>query len=84
MILTVHARPGARESRLVEWIDDDTARIDIKAPPEKGKANKELVRYLAKEMGIAKSDIEIIRGATARMKQLEVPANALKAWQNRI
>lgn len=44
----------------------------LTSPPEDGKANKELIAFLAKSWRCAQSDILIIRGATSRTKVLEV------------
>ncbi|MBI4592203.1 DUF167 domain-containing protein [Candidatus Uhrbacteria bacterium] len=71
MIYTVHVKPGAHKEHL-EWIDEDTLKISVTAPPEKGKANKAVIEALAQELGIAKSTIELIRGGTARIKQFKI------------
>lgn len=71
MILTVHVKPGASKESL-EWLDEDTLKISVTAPPEKGKANKAVIEAIAEELGIAKSTIELIRGGTARIKQFKI------------
>lgn len=71
MIITVHVKPAARTNSC-EWIDEDTAKISIIAAPEKGKANKAVIDMLAKELGIPKTSINIIRGSTAKIKQFEI------------
>ena len=45
----------------------------LAAPPAEGKANDELVRFLARESGVARGDIRIVRGASSRLKVVEVP-----------
>ena len=42
--------------------------------PEKGKANKELIAFLAKKLKIAKSSIQIISGELDRWKKLAITA----------
>ncbi|MBI4435775.1 DUF167 domain-containing protein [Candidatus Uhrbacteria bacterium] len=71
MILTVYVKPSARRPS-VEWVDEDTIKVSVTAPPEKGKANKAVIEALAEELGIAKSTIELIRGGTARIKQFKI------------
>lgn len=44
----------------------------IKSAPEKGKANKELVKFLAKELGLTQRDIEIVSGLTDRKKRIHI------------
>lgn len=45
-------------------------KISVNAVPEKGKANKELIEYIAKKIRLPKSDFEIIGGETERVKRL--------------
>lgn len=71
MILTVHVKPGARRESL-EWIDEDTLKVSVTAPPEKGKANQAVIEALASELGVAKSTIMLHRGAAARIKQFKI------------
>jgi len=47
-------------------------KIDINAPPMRSKANKECVRFLAKELKISKSNIEIISGLKSRDKLVKI------------
>ena len=77
MILTVHVQPNAKESKIVSWLDENTVKIKIAAPAKQGKANKALILFLAKEFGIPKTSIEIIRGATTRMKHVEIPDGSI-------
>ncbi len=48
-------------------------KVRITAAPEKGKANKALLKLLAKHLGIAPSRLELIAGATDRRKVVRVP-----------
>lgn len=47
-------------------------KVSVVSVPEKGKANKELIAFLAKRLNTAKSDIIIISGETDRYKKLEI------------
>ncbi|NQV90634.1 DUF167 domain-containing protein [Candidatus Uhrbacteria bacterium] len=71
MILTVHVKPNARSESL-EWLDDDTLKISVRVPAEKGKANTAVIKALAQELNIAKTTIKLIRGGTTRIKQFEL------------
>ncbi len=73
MILAVHVKPGARETKVESWRDEGTAIIAVAAPPVDGKANQELLRFLSKQLGIAKSLITIKRGHSGRVKHIELP-----------
>jgi len=73
MKLTVFVKPNARENKVDGWVDEHTVKIKIAAPPKEGRANLELIRFLSDRLGIAKSTIELVRGQTMIMKQLELP-----------
>jgi uncharacterized protein (TIGR00251 family) len=47
-------------------------RLRITAPPVEGAANAEITRYLAKTLGVRKSDIELIHGKKGRLKTFHV------------
>ena len=51
-------------------------KISIVSVPEKGKANKELIALLAKKLGVAKSQCEIIGGELDRYKKIKIVANS--------
>lgn len=46
--------------------------VRIAAPPVDGAANKELVRLLARALGVPPRDIEIVSGASSRHKRVRV------------
>ncbi|MBR1904682.1 MAG: DUF167 domain-containing protein [Alphaproteobacteria bacterium] len=48
----------------------DYLKIAVNAVPEKGKANKELIKFLAKQLKLPTGNIEIISGATDHLKKL--------------
>jgi uncharacterized protein (TIGR00251 family) len=48
-------------------------KIRVTSPPVDEAANRALVQFLAKVLGIKKRDIEIITGLHSRVKQLELP-----------
>ncbi len=51
---------------------DGCYKIRLKAPPVDGRANTELIKWLAKQFGIACSDIKIKTGFTSRKKTIEI------------
>ncbi|CAN5175814.1 hypothetical protein BH09DEP1_BH09DEP1_7910 [soil metagenome] len=52
-----------------------TLKIYLKSPPERGKANQELVTLLSKELGLPGSAVEILAGLTNPNKRLKIQAN---------
>ncbi len=56
----------------METMSDGTIKIRIKAVPEKGKANEELIRFLSEEWNAPKSCISIISGKTDQTKLIKI------------
>jgi len=49
-----------------------TIKIRIKAVPEKGRANAELIKFLSGELNVPKENISIISGASSQLKLVKV------------
>lgn len=47
-------------------------KIKVRAVPEKGKANKAAIGFIAKQLGVAKSTFTQLSGATSRQKMFEI------------
>ncbi len=73
MILTVHVKPGAKTTRVTGWLDSGTVVIAVHAPATEGKANAELVGFVADRLRLPKTFVSIKRGLTSRVKHLELP-----------
>jgi len=71
MTLRVKVIPRSPKTEIVGTMADGTLKIKIAAPPEKGKANSELVRFLAAHFGTR--NVEIISGHTASLKIIRLP-----------
>jgi uncharacterized protein (TIGR00251 family) len=53
-------------------VAEDALRIRINAPPVDGKANRAIVEFLAEALSVRRRDVEVVRGATGRNKQILV------------
>lgn len=51
---------------------EDWLPVRLRAPPVEGAANEALVRFLAKALGVARRDITILGGETARLKRIRI------------
>jgi uncharacterized protein (TIGR00251 family) len=67
-ILPVRAQPGARRNE-VRGVQDGALKVCVTQAPEKGKANKAIAEFLAKWLGVKKSQVELISGETAAQKK---------------
>ena len=70
--LRIKAHPNAAKTEVKEVLADDTVRINISAPPTRGKANQELIIFLAREFEILKNNVTIISGAKERLKLVKI------------
>jgi len=63
--------PGSSRTSVCGFLDG-MVKIKISAPPEKGKANQSLVKFLAKKLGVKRKDVHIISGQTNSVKSVEI------------
>lgn len=70
--LRVKVLPKSPKNEVTDILDDDTIKIRIKAVPEKGKANKELIKFLSKELDLPKDKVQIISGKTDPLKLIKI------------
>ncbi len=64
--LNVLVKPNSSKNEVIGYDDSRSAvKINIKAVPEKGKANLELVKFLRK---LLKKDVRIVSGLTGHLK----------------
>ena len=71
IIFTVRVVPRASKSEIVGELDG-ALKVRIASPPVDGAANAELIKLLAKDFDVAKSDVEIITGQTSKNKQIKI------------
>jgi uncharacterized protein (TIGR00251 family) len=60
------ARPGVRQ------LDETTYEVATNEPPEKGRANRAVVRLLAEHLGLSPSRVTIVAGHASRSKIVHV------------
>ena len=71
IILSVKVIPGSSRDEIAGAVGDDL-KIKIASAPEKGKANKALVKFLSGSLKIPRSDISITKGRTSARKLLKI------------
>jgi uncharacterized protein (TIGR00251 family) len=68
-ILFLYIQPGAARTEIY-GLYGDRLKIRIKAHPQNGEANDELIEFLGEYFGISKLQIFLIRGEGSRQKDL--------------
>ena len=71
LLLQVHAQPGARRTQLA-GIHGERLKIALHAPPVDGKANEELLRFLADALGVRRGAVRLASGAASREKSVAI------------
>jgi uncharacterized protein len=69
--IRVVARPGASRRRIIS-VDPRGVVVALNSPPEKGRANEELIDFLARLTSVPRSTITIVRGDTSRHKTIRM------------
>ena len=77
--LRVRVVPGARRSEVVGRLGD-VWKLRVAAPPERGRANDEVVALLARTLDVPRAAVRVVRGHTTHVKLVEIddltPADA--------
>ncbi len=74
LIVQIKVVPSSGQSR---WIIDKSGILKgyLKNPAERGLANEELVKTIAKALRITQNHITIVSGATDRNKRIKIDTN---------
>jgi uncharacterized protein (TIGR00251 family) len=65
--ISVKVQPNAGKNQVVALVNG-VWKIKIGAPPDKGKANQELIEFLSDILQVRKGSITILRGQTSHTK----------------
>jgi len=71
IVLTLHVQPGAKRTE-VAGTHGAALKIRLAAPPVDGKANTELVRFLADAFGVPLRQVTLVRGESSREKVVRI------------
>ncbi|MCH5642195.1 MULTISPECIES: DUF167 domain-containing protein [unclassified Gordonia (in: high G+C Gram-positive bacteria)] len=70
--VVVTVKPNSRKGPLVETGPDGSVTIYVREPALEGRANKAVAELLAKHLGVPKTKVALVGGATARTKRFRV------------
>lgn len=72
--ITIKAVPSSGRQAL-ERTKLGIIKCYLKSPAERGKANSELIKFLAKKLDVPQQDIELLMGHTDRNKVVRIQTN---------
>jgi len=64
--------PGSSSPTKLCGLFDGMLKVKVSAAPEKGKANRCLLKFLAEQLGVKKNAVNIISGQTSPIKHIRV------------
>lgn len=71
LLLQLRIQPGASRNEFVS-LQGDHYKVRIAAPPVDGKANAQLLKFLAKEFGVGNSRVSLVSGSSSRNKRVRI------------
>ena len=81
--LKVRVQPNAARDQVVGY-QEDTLRLRVTAPPQRGKANAAVVSLLAETLGVTKRRVRILRGHASREKLVVVESLSVQELDHRL
>ncbi|MFX0138980.1 MAG: DUF167 domain-containing protein [Candidatus Hodarchaeota archaeon] len=75
-IFEVQVKPNSKQQKIQE-ITNELYEIWVKSKPERGKANKELIKLLADHFKVQQNQIQIIQGLKSRNKKIKISLNPI-------
>ena len=70
--VVVTVKPGSRKGPLVEVAVDGSLTVYVRERAIEGKATEAVTKVLATHLGVPKSQLELISGATSRVKRFRI------------
>ena len=81
--LQVKVVPGASRDEVVGWLGE-ALKIRVQAPPERGKANKAVIRVLARLLDVPPRQVELVCGAGSANKVFAIDGCSMQEARRRI
>jgi len=76
-MLSIRVTPRSSKPGIGEWRTDPGGRpfleVRVAVAPADGAANDEVIKLLAKALGLSRSEVAIVAGESARLKRLSIP-----------
>lgn len=69
--IKISVRPNSPRNEISEG-PDGILKLRIKAPPEEGKANAEICRFLAKALKLPPGSVSLKTGHSSKLKIIEI------------
>lgn len=81
--IDVRVAPRASRDKIL-GLHGDALKVALTAPPVDGAANQALIALMARQLGVAKRDVTLVRGQTARDKTVSVAGVSVEEVSERL
>jgi uncharacterized protein (TIGR00251 family) len=75
VLLKIKVKPNAPRDKFMGIMTDGVCRIEISSPPEKGRANQALIKYLSKSLMLDDIQVSIKTGKNTSRKIIKIVRN---------
>jgi len=82
--LALRVQPNARRTALLMRMSSGEWKVAVSAPPADGRANDAVVELVSDLLGVKRSQVTLVRGASARSKVVEVEGMSAGAAEARL
>ncbi|MGH3089591.1 MAG: DUF167 domain-containing protein [Rubrobacteraceae bacterium] len=72
VLISLRVSPEAKRTGIEGTHGESAFKLKVAAPPVDGKANAEAEAFIAKLLGVRRSDVEVVRGVRSRDKKVLV------------
>jgi hypothetical protein len=72
LYLRIKVSPNSKLQKIKLMSDNQTYKVYIQSPPENGKANQELIKFLAQSYQVPNQNIKIISGEFSQIKLIKI------------
>ena len=83
VVFKVKVVPGSRQTCVCGLLNE-MVKIKVSAAPEKGKANKCLLDFLVKQLGVKKNAVKIVSGKSNPVKGVQVLGISVEQLLNKL
>ncbi|MBL8824331.1 MAG: YggU family protein [Planctomycetia bacterium] len=83
VVLSIRAKPGARHAG-IQGVHGTQLKVSLHAPPEKGKANEELLELLSKCLQVKANCLSLLSGQTSQNKKVLIRGIDLVKLEHRL
>lgn len=84
IFINIKVATNKKQNRILKYEGENSYRVELKAKPIEGRANKELIKYLAEVLGKRQDQITIIKGLHSHEKVLRIEVTEKKNFFEKI